>query len=366
MMKKSHTTLAFGLTAKQTIDKDVCPSSTSEKNLRAMLMKTMSWRGFKKPDRSCSYTTKTSEHSDVTRKDLSITERELSTSSQLSMQRNAVFSIKKSDSYHSFLSEESYALEDEKGLEWGDEDPSSDEDNDDDDDDHSITYHSKLNDDGDDNDGVTNDSLNQSGNCSRSNRHLDRCEGRRRRRLSTGRSHGSSSALSLGSSICTYDESLDNISDSIEIGSSSRHSVGRSGRRRTTHNRHLHHQTKRPVNVSTASDPLSQYSCTSVLHKRLEINLKTHSHHSVSSARENPRYIVVKADPEDGVNTNNQDHALSTRKSDVPATPNVEHPRFIVIQSKDKDEEDDKDDKHHSRRGRRRRGQSVEKSTQSV
>jgi hypothetical protein len=333
-----------------------------------MLMKTMSWRGFKKPDRSCSYTTKTSDYSDVTRQDVSITEREISTNSQLSMQRNAVFSIKKSDSYHSFLSEESFALEDEKELEWGaEEDPSSDEDNDDDDDDHSITYHSKLNDDGDDNDGVTNDSLDQSGYCSRSTQHLDRCEGRRRRRLSTGRSHGSSSGLSLGSSICTYDESLDNISDSLEIGSSSRHSVGRSGRRRTTHNRHLHHQAQRsrPVSLSTASDPLSQYSCTSVLHKRLEINLKAHSHHSVSSSRENPRYVVVKADPDDGVNTNNRDDPLQTLKSDVPATPNVEHPRFVVIQSKDKDVED-KDDKHPSRRGRRRRGHSVERTTQSV
>lgn len=198
-------------------------------------------------------------------------------------------------------------------------------------------------------------------------RHLERCESRRRRRLSISRSNGSSSGFSLGSSVGTYDESLDNISDSLEL-KSSRHSVGRSSRRRSTQNRHLHqpHRQKQ-FSVSTSSDPSSDFSCTSVLHKRLQNNLKAQSQHSVSS-RENPRYIVVKSDPsgsEDRVS--DRRHIHETRKNEVKElqTSSVEHPRFIVIQSGSKDE-GEKDGKHHTRRGRRSRRVHTTEKTQSA
>lgn len=367
-----------------------CTSSNhppSEKNLRSMLIRTISWRGFKKTG-SCPEFIKEQQQNMSSQ---SITD---ASSGHLSLQRNAVFPPRKgTDSYHSFSSEESSA-EDEKGFEWGDDEEDAKQstnqayNHEDDDDDDSIVLDSIQN--NDDEDYNQNESLEQSLNGSRSQpiRNFER----RRRRLSMTRSHGSSSGLSLGSSVCTYDESLDNISDSLDFGSS-RHSVGRSGRRRTTQNRHLHqqshhHHRHKQISVSTSSDPLGEFSNTSVLHKRLELNLKAHnqSQHSVSSSsslRDNPRYIVVKAPDAAAAAGSGEDHvkdlqqirearkkdllAATTKTTTTTTRSSVEHPRFIVIQSKPKEEEGgEKDGKPHARRGRRRRVHTTEKTNQTV
>ena len=359
--------MTFSVFAKKLISRgneDIAAGTSSEENLRSMLTRTIiSRRGIKKPDSGTTIRI-TSDHSDYTRQ----TDREAS-SSQLSLLRTAIPVSKSTDSYHSISSEESFANEDGKCFDWVGENLSSEEEEDakqsvcenydDADEDDSIVLDSIQNDEGHDNDN-SNESLEQSLNSSRPQRHLERCESRRRRRLSIGRSHGSGSMLS------NNDESLDNISDSLDIGSSSRHSVGRSYRRRTTHNRHLHHtHRQKQVSVSTSSDPSCECSNTSVLHRRLERN---QSQRSILSSRDNPRYIVVKAGdpptgPDDHVKDLQQIREAQRNDAPVKATCNIDHPRFIVIEAK---EEGETDGKPHTRRGRRQRVHTAEKTHQTV
>lgn len=327
-----------------------------EINLRSILVRTVSWRRSKKPE---------DESGDAKSDDDSVGANDNATQQAtvdhtLSLGEFSLLKMAK-NSFHNSLSDESFEGEDSLTFGWSFDDLSNEES------DHKPKLKNAGCSNEDDSDDDKDNVIHQPR--LRATRHLERQTSRRRRKQSKGQNYSLASALDLYASFdsldsaSSHEEILNNTSDLLELGSS-RHSVGRCARRRSTHNRHLHQLPRhRQQSLSTSSDPSADYPRKSVLQKRIDNNLKAQSQHSVSTTRVNPRYVVVTSDSS-GSGTLKCESGLSREarsKEQLMAAKTSKHPRFIVVESGPKDEFD-KGDKQYSRRGRRRRSLTGEKS----